>query len=665
MFGFFRKSESVPEFKYEEKEEEDIRYVLDSKKTSSHVPEERTLDLGAGYGSSPSMDALRHDVLRGRLIQALVTQQFQRAFGANSWQLTTEPLLKSSGDRAEQIISPLGRLVPGPSSYPPVIRAFYYRFLRSMSVFAGNGRDWVSKGEGWIEHESVVIFYKWLRATQFDLLNFTTFYLSLFNHLKNQGWYGSIEDPRLLNDYYPLPCTLPTHLYPSFVSSALSLLTHDRLVSQYKSKSRGGGSFRIHKRLSESESTRNDVTVISMRRIKLEAFAKAWGEFTELAGHILRDEIKQSESAHIVSFLNPSAPQSKVSHVFVSRFWQVCANSPTIEDLPPIWKKFISVWMRAFALIIDNIFDDPKWRKKMDAIWKGIPMNIILSSLRLVNPIPFMDQMIKLFCWRPLGMDSLLQRLGAVLSATSKTNQELQEAGKRVSHGDTNKIKLEYALFYLRKREKDEFVSALGDNKVVEFIKHIASIIPPILSELWKCTNFHKLATNFVATVDQTLKVLSRYDTCVGPTEHIHAFPGVVSDLTGHFEEFMAAAWPMVHQLSKRPPDGPAGLQAFADWFFSEIIMPVTSLPGADGTDDRDPIVTIASDTDFVLSRLDEEKKKILWTEVDEIIRLMEKGVDDGEWRRMEVLEGDACGLFGVYIMSQCLGGATARDSRL
>jgi len=610
----------------------------------------------------------------------MISQQFDRAFGFNSWQLTAEPLRRMSAawTKVDNVLQRVNETVPGPKSYPPLIRAFYYRFLRSMSVFSGKGKDWVMKGEGWVENESIPILYRWMIATQFDLLSFVEYYLTLFGHLKNIAWYGTADKQHLLNNYYVYPFLLPTTQYPM-------------VLNEHKSKINAGGSFRLHKRLDEHHPNQQTPEVINMRRIKLEKFTNVWKEFADHTASVVREETKQ-------------VPPTKASHRFVERFWQVCSTSPTLDDLPPPWRKFIELWMRGLAVIVDNIFDDPAYRRKIEAIWKGIPINVILTSLRVVNPIPFIDQMIKIFCWRPLGVDSLLQRLGALLSASNRTNSELSEVSKKIQSStaqqirslidkeldrtlfieakistrdpaalraflqrqikDVTPIMMEYSILYLRKREKEEFVTALGGNEVVEFIKHIASIIPPILTQVWKCGNFHKLATEMVSMVNHTLAELDNYDKCVGPSEHINAFPSIVENMTSHFESFVGTAWPFLHQLSKRPPDGPAGLHALADWFFSEIIMPITELPGSDGSDSREPVVSIASDVTYVLERLDEDQRKKVWQEVDRMIVLMQNGVDQRDWEDMSVVDGEACGLFSLFIAGQCMGGATQREAQ-
>lgn len=142
-----------------------------------------------------------------------------------------------------------------------------------------------------------------------------------------------------------------------------------------------------------------------------------------------------------------------------------------------------------------------------------------------------MERVIKIFCWRPPGgLYSLLQRIGALVCAISKTTTALQAFDSRIplqrrtlieeavkrSYGAAGKgpvssqdppakvaellkdakvphadeIELLYAKLVIRRLEKEAFVDALASDDVTRLVVHMCKSLPPILSEIWQVSLF-------------------------------------------------------------------------------------------------------------------------------------------------------------------------------
>ncbi|KAJ3007223.1 hypothetical protein HKX48_009245 [Thoreauomyces humboldtii] len=581
-------------------------------------------------------EALRHDVLRAHLVAQIFALEFATVYGEGARTLTVAPLSHVQHNEPP-VLAPS---FPGPDNLPPVVRALYVRVLRGLPIFAGHGETYLKGIDDFVHAELASFGSSWMRAAKFDILSFVMHYVALFSHLKNEAWFGCEEHQAKLPDGSFRPMLLPSSLYPD-------------LLTSYRATLPGGGSFRLAKRLRKvgAEEAAMAHATLGLRQHKARAFTQAWRATLKAGCGICRELA--------------SAPTTQT---LPEQFWDVVRHSPQVTDLPPVWQSFFYSLVTALAHTVDQVLDDADWRHKFAGIWKRLPVSIMLTSLRLVNPIPFVDRVIKLFCWKPPGMHSLLQRIGGMVAASEKTAASLKAHAKTMDSGlrvaiekavdsllpadmtgndahlssadptasiaaalaSTGDALLQhptaptiiYAKLWIRRKEKDAFVDALGGKTVTTFLAHFASAIPPLLSEIWQCIDFAALMSSLVDTVSLILAALSQYDEDPTDTTREEQATDVVNAIYAALLPFLKAAYPLLHALATRTgkkSDSPSGLLALVTYLLDTIIKP---------TDGAHSVLSFAADTKPALDALSESQKQVLWHEVDQLIGAMATGQD-------------------------------------
>ncbi|KAJ3053166.1 hypothetical protein HK097_004898 [Rhizophlyctis rosea] len=634
---------------------------------------------------------LKTAALRARLMELTLAREFVRAYGKNATCLTASPLIRfSERDTSFRNAKPhdLRRAystlaVEGPHILPPLTRAIYARFVRGMPIFYGLGPGYVEELDEAVEKCFLDFVSKWMKATKFDVLvcahdgtgpaaskrshvnipyqGFTRFYGSLLSHIKNEAWCNGTNAP------------LTTPLYPA-------------LIAWQRAAQPGGGSFRLAKRHRAHNAPADSELLIQYRESKLQDFIEAWRTFLKCAVACLKDlaEIRK------VIEKEDEEDDLETEYPWAEALLRKIRGAKGIDDLPTIYVECFEAILNVLAITIDNTLDDTEWRHKFAAIYQGIPVTMIVTSMRIFNPIPFMERVIKIFCWRPPGgLYSLLQRIGALVCAISKTTAGLQafdtrlplnrrtsieEAVKRayttpgkgpissqdspekvaemlkdakVPHAD--EVELLFAKLVIRKFEKEAFVDALASDDVTRLVVHMCKSLPPILSEIWQCTDFAKLFSKFFDTIPLVLSALKPYDSYNTPdtlppaTVRKEMVRNVAKSLRPFFDLF----YTFLQTLAGRDTAGPAGLHAMIDWVIKESIA-TNELEGG-----RMSIMDFAKGVDFV-----DGKDEKVWRDVEMVIELMEKGIDERVWPAMEHLEGDVLKVGMGAAVREFIGGS-------
>ncbi|KAI8835498.1 hypothetical protein BC829DRAFT_406357 [Chytridium lagenaria] len=290
---------------------------------------------------------------------------------------------------------------------------------------------------------------------------------------------------------------------------------------------------------------------------------------------------------------NPSLPVDDPYH------W-VCSMYKSIEELPEIYG--------TIAVTAENILDDEGWRAKIKFIWSKLPITLIIYSLRLVNPIPFVERLLKLFVWRPPGMSSLLMRLAAIICGLSHTQTSLKHLRPRIptdtrllienaitklwsSHNDvtlpSTAPRSAFASFLqthnvkgfdatknpdLEIEDDEEEREILFARLLVRGHEKEAFAVPGVLQEMWDCTDMARLASTFFDVVTKWLDILKCYDTNgVGNAATELEYVEVVEKMDAAVWMLFQAGYPLVHQLAQKKPVGPEGLHAIIDFIAREV----------------------------------------------------------------------------------------------
>ncbi|KAI9204031.1 uncharacterized protein BJ171DRAFT_582407 [Polychytrium aggregatum] len=151
------------------------------------------------------------------------------------------------------------------------------------------------------------------------------------------------------------------------------------------------------------------------RRAKVTEFVQVWDEFfgaTAVCCLALR-----KDSAEWRDGAGKGASKSYGDALF-----EKFETAETIEDLDEIYKTWVDCAVKAFAHTLDNMLDNGDWRRMITTIFEKMPWSFVLTSLKLFNPIPFVERILRFFLWRPAGFYSLFMKFGAIVCALERTN---------------------------------------------------------------------------------------------------------------------------------------------------------------------------------------------------------------------------------------------------
>ncbi|CAF1065336.1 unnamed protein product [Didymodactylos carnosus] len=622
-------------------------------------------------------DALRYDVLRGRLVELVLCNEFGIMYGDTGQTLTSAPLDIAEKSLLHSVIL-LSQRMPRPSALPPLTRALYYRFLRNVPILFGHDEHFLASLDDFVESHFITFVGKWMRATKFDILSFSIHYIKLFSHLKNEAWYGydSHSFTSLNPSYAQKPLHIPTTIYPE-------------MMTCYRAALPDGGTFQLTKRrIADREM--NAETLQKLRQSKQMGFVNAWREVFRAATHLIR-------------YLTKNDSDGTGQYNYLDRFWKVLKASPEVHDLPDIFANVVEAVIKALTYTIDNILDDEDWRKTALALWKWLPINTILTALRIFNPISFMDRIINVFCWRGWGMNSLLQRMGSTVCSYDRTIAHIKVLRRTlassnryaieravdvafknlkqtnaiscpISSQDSNaKIQsllldsdkkqfpneaiiqetdIVYARTYIRKKEKEDFIEALGDTHTINFIKNVCHTITPLLAEISECIDFASFVATLAETVNSILPALSIYDQCGNdPEKLLEVYLSVISNIESTVRTLVITAYPMVYSIANREQNSDRpGFQDLINKLIHSILNP---------SEGKIAILDLFRDVTpevFCLLSSSSPLSDQLQVDIDTLIEYMKTGVDAEKFKRMSVLEGEVLRRFTKQVIEEFTG---------
>ncbi|KAJ3398365.1 hypothetical protein HDU80_008999 [Chytriomyces hyalinus] len=567
-------------------------------------------------------DDIRRLALRYHLGSLLVSNEFMLYFGdSKPFQLTTQ-LLPSLDDSLPPVplVNPPQTKIPGaPFSLPALSRTVYARWVRAIPWLTGNGMEFLKIFDAHIDSAGKGFVVSWLRATQFDLLGFAKHYYALFLF--------AYEDPNL--DSSQLSCNPPEDGCPPATVQEFK----DAILSRLARTPSHSGRFTTHPTSTEDAHA---------REAPLEAPIDARNEIQELRYKNLSSAFMKflRQGALILTNLQP-LPGTQLA--YGPKLFSLIAQAKTTPELPQVLQLWIKYLARALAVGFENVLDDPMWRGKAQRVWAKMPLSLIVTSLRIVNPVPFVETLLRIFVWKPPGgLHSLLQSLAGVLCSMSTTRNRVKQM--KAALDATTRVKIEatiatlwgtsgeisstpqdeprvlsalnaagipvnetyrdsppdapeasiknqntrYARILIRQFEKNLFIDSLGDDKVTNLIVHFIKFLPPVLKELWECVQMADLLQCFFDQLTEMLDVVGRYDR---EEEVDLGLPGKPDSIA-----------PPPVQLDKAKADAPRpSFSSYASSFASSVYnRAASSTPTLSPT--SSPIAKPKNDTDSIHS---------------------------------------------------------------
>ncbi|KAJ3224087.1 hypothetical protein HDU81_008743 [Chytriomyces hyalinus] len=492
-------------------------------------------------------DDIRRLALRYHLGSLLVSNEFMLYFGdSKPFQLTTQllPSLDDDSLPPNPLVNPTQTKIPGaPFTLPALSRTVYARWVRAIPWLTGNGMEFLKIFDAHIDSAGKGFVTSWLRATQFDLLGFAKHYYALFLF--------AYEDPRL--DASQLSCNPPIDGCPPATVQEFK----DAILSKLATTPSHSGRFTTHP-TSTADAHARETTFKDPIDARNEIQELRYKNLSSAFMKFLR------QGALILTNLQP-LPGAQLA--YGPKLFSMIAQAKSTHELPQVLQMWIKYLARACAVGFENVLDDPMWRGKAQRVWAKMPLSLIVTSLRIVNPVPFVETLLRIFVWKPPGgLHSLLQSLAGVLCSMSTTRNHVKqmkaalEATTRVkieatittlwgTSGDisstpqdeprvlsalkaagipvnetyrdsppdapdasTKNQNTRYARILIRQFEKNLFIESLGDDKVTSLIVHFIKFLPPVLKELWECVQMADLLQCFFDQLTEMLEVIGHYD---------------------------------------------------------------------------------------------------------------------------------------------------------
>jgi hypothetical protein len=540
------------------------------------------------------------------------------------------------GDRADQLtrvpITPRPYRASNPSTnlrlattIPYASRTIYERFFRDLPMWTLMGDDFVHEIDIHIERIWQPAIRNLILATNLDILALGRYHSSMVYHLGHDALYKRHKT------------------------------NHDRLIwSRYATtKIVQKSSFQI---CDVPKSTK----LCNVRLSKVDRLMLAWKQFL----HDLGDARDAAERL----------PQSEQY-----RWWGIFQQYRTIESLPSPFQQPIYSFIRLCAVISDNVFDDPERLSKGKNIYDKIPVSLLVMSLRMVNPAPFVSKFTEIFLWKPSkGTYSLFQRLASyfcghhdTVRASESVSKSLSSANKdlitniveindlhgRLSeetlasilkkHGlrQVTEQAVQYAYYVIRAKEKVQFIEHLGSEDITNFLLHLIQVAPHLLEEFRHFISLPEFVQTMFDCLGRGIKILERHQKQTH--DPIKQNEKIIDDIEAEILIFADAFYKCLPKVADvvDTDDEPVGLVEMVNFVMCHLFQ--VDLPHKRNEDEveqrseSDSAIGIDGFHDGllnVLSGLDPKTQEAIWGEVNEVVELSRKGVDDSKWPEMRTL---------------------------
>ncbi|KAJ3320161.1 hypothetical protein HDV06_005638 [Boothiomyces sp. JEL0866] len=347
----------------------------------------------------------------------------------------------------------------------------------------------------------------------------------------------------------------------------------------------------------------------------------------------------------------------------IKPWWALLRQYPKMKDLPDEYQELVKTAISAAAHVLNNILDEPARLEKMSAIYNKIPTSLLVTSLKIVNPAPFIKQCVKLFLWQPSpGMHSLFQRMASFLCGYEETNAKLNQLASSISELDILKIGtlveenilssfddvskfesvlktediqihngdiLEYFRLSIRLNEKKAFIDHLNTPAQHDLFVHLFQFLPKLLNEFRQSVALSEFIGNYFKLVDQILKALMKH-TNVSVENKDKVDMQVIQDLIVPLTAFGEFFYPVLVKMAKvvGTTKELQMITSLAD-FLIEYILQL----------DESKKTSYHKDLKEKLASLDENVQNQIFDEIQAIIDNCENGVDETQWPQCKTVD--------------------------
>ncbi|KAJ3271445.1 hypothetical protein HDV01_006651 [Terramyces sp. JEL0728] len=491
--------------------------------------------------------------------------------------------------------------------YPELSRRLYKKFLRALPFFSKMGPEYLAAFDSLMDKSYAASQGHLLIATKMDALAFLKFYTSLFYRLHLEEIMGIRNEISIWNRYL-------YYRYAATNSFSLDRPTH---ATQFDAN-------RMNKYNRMVESLR-----IFLRCVPP-----------------CKEDMKKLSSADI------------------KPWWALLRQYPKMKDLPAMHQELVRTAINAAAHVLNNILDEPARLEKMSAIYNKIPTSLLVTSLKIVNPAPFIRQCVKLFLWQPSpGVYSLFQRMASHLCGYDETSRQLKSIAGNLSETEILKINtlveenvlssldddtkfvtvaknedipvpsdtlIEYFRLSIRLNEKKAFIEHLNTPAQHDLFVHLFQFLPKLLNEFRQSVALSEFVGNYFKLVDRILKALLKHSNV--NTENKDAVDKqVIEDLILPLTEFAEFFYPVLVKMAKLVGTTKElqMITSLADFLIEYILQ----------LEESKVKTTYHQDLKDKFNSLDEYSKEKILSELDLLVQCCEMGLDETKWPRCATID--------------------------
>ncbi|KAI8905126.1 hypothetical protein EDD86DRAFT_249333 [Gorgonomyces haynaldii] len=373
-------------------------------------------------------------------------------------------------------------------------------------------------------------------------------------------------------------------------------------------------------------------------------------------------------------------------------WWYLIRECPSAKDLPALHKEMIQSVCTLIAHLFDSVLDDPSKRHTMQTIYSRLPVSLMVYSVKVMSPAPFVDKFIKLFLWAPTNdVPSLVQYMASLLCKQSEsvnlkrrmdplmssefknltrdiidntsglfsTQTDQQLTKLIIAHGYKHPERTELAYFRvcLRCHEKNQFVASLNDPLQKQFIIHALEGLPTLVREMTKFCDTSAVIKQYFACIGECLEIMKKYDEVQKTDQGFNRDfvsqadrHDMIQQMSNAWYRFVEHFYPFLRKLeSLRNTEQAPQLWIDTFDFVFEHLMCMKS----ESVDAFEECVGPCVSVHKYIDHLDESEREQLKREVEAMIYYSERGTSDQLWPEMPIMDklGQA---FGSYMCQHC-----------
>ena len=344
-------------------------------------------------------------------------------------------------------------------------------------------------------------------------------------------------------------------------------------------------------------------------------------------------------------------------------WWATLRDTPNADEMLPVHTETISHFSKLLACILENVFSNRERVRRFSNVWTKVPQTMLITSLYILNPAPFVTKIMGLFLWKPsVNALSFCQRIASSLVGVSKTVASINAIRLEITPSRASQIEallksekgglssyssvidfkmvlnidddstdsineIEYAKCIIRKEEKMQYVDFLGVLGHSPILDLLSEYLPILLREIGRIGSMSTMVQLLFNLINKFLEILNKSVVEPRPSQL-----DVIKDLHETFYQFMLDFYPFLHKASLLSNTNDKLV------VFPVIIDSLLGLfLGWKSHANKDS--NLHQNLKTFLQSLGPEEQIEISKHLETVVKLSEKGIDESGWPKCSLLD--------------------------